>query len=240
MIKTLFIAGLNVRTDFHYQIMQDRSIPFVDSGVSNENCITIPFQEDEIFALKSVHSHLSLGQCEAIHTARLFFTKCICLNRLLLHASAVVTDKSAYLLTASGGCGKTTQAELWKHTIPNSFILSDDKPVVYFTENGAFVQSSPWSKYTCCANDFYKLNGIAVITKSCENRITEIQHDDRTTAILSQYPLRKHNNEKIFTSVTELLEKNNISVWQAFCEMTSQSSEMMYNKMKQTNTNVLV
>lgn len=194
--------------------------------------ITIPFEDKKILSLKKENPHLSLSQCEVIHTLRRFFFDSFRLNRFLIHASAVVTNGECFLLSGLGGEGKSTQAELWVNTISNSFVYCDDRPIIDFSPTGTFVYSSPWSKYSYSSNSSYPLKGIAIIHKSSTSQIEVIPRNMAASKLLSQYNFQGSEFIALNSVLQRYIEYNDISVWNAECCLSQQSSIMMYNIMK--------
>lgn len=66
-------------------------------------------------------------------------------GRFFLHASAVVVEGEAYLFSAPSGTGKSTHTALWRKLFPQSYILNDDKPVIWPTEEGITAWGTPFS-----------------------------------------------------------------------------------------------
>ena len=87
-------------------------------------------------------------------------------GRFYLHASAVVLDGRGYLFSAPSGTGKSTHTSLWLREFPGSFLLNDDKPVIWPQKDGITVWGSPFSgKTNLQVNQGVPLQGICFLKR---------------------------------------------------------------------------
>jgi hypothetical protein len=72
------------------------------------------------------------------------------LDRIPVHASAIVKDGGAVLFLGESGTGKSTQSGLWMRHIEGSWLLNDDSPLVRVASGEIYACGSPWSGKTHC------------------------------------------------------------------------------------------
>lgn len=96
---------------------------------------------------------------------------------LLIHASAVLFGRKAYLFQGKSGTGKSTHASLWTHNIPGAELLNDDHPVIRFSADGvAMAYGSPWSGKTHCYRNLCAPIGAFVrIVRASENGLRRLK-----------------------------------------------------------------
>ena len=109
-------------------------------------------------------------------------------NTLLFHGSAVAVDGKGYLFTASCGTGKSTHTRFWRETFGDRAIMvNDDKPFLKIAENGILMYGAPWSgKHGLDTNVCVPLQGICILTRGTENRITPLAPEDTLPLLLRQ------------------------------------------------------
>ena len=106
-------------------------------------------------------------------------------GRFYLHASAVVLNGYGYLFSAPSGTGKSTHTSLWLKEFPGSFLLNDDKPVIWAKEDGVTVWGSPFSgKTDLQVNRGVPLKGICFLKRGTENKIRRLREDEALAALL--------------------------------------------------------
>lgn len=81
-------------------------------------------------------------ESHAIH--RKIADSMILFNTILMHGSAISTNGNGYMIVAASGVGKTLRSNLWIETIPESFILNGDKPLVRILKDSVTVYGTPW------------------------------------------------------------------------------------------------
>ena len=109
-------------------------------------------------------------------------------NTLLFHGSAVAVDGKGYLFTAACGTGKSTHTRFWRETFGDRAIMvNDDKPFLKIAENGILMYGAPWSgKHGLDTNVCVPLQGICILTRGTENRITPLAPEDTLPLLLHQ------------------------------------------------------
>lgn len=106
------------------------------------------------------------------------------MERIVLHASAVLYQGKAYLFSAPSGGGKSTHAALWQSHF-GAEILNGDKVILYEGENGVMACGSPIAG----SSEIYKnktapVAALYLLKKAPHNRVTPIAS---RSAVLSLY-----------------------------------------------------
>ncbi len=112
------------------------------------------------------------GFFASLALCRAFCTDAIFMDVLLFHASAIMVDGGAYLVTAPSGTGKSTHFALWREVLgEKAVMINDDKPLLR-RENGIWrAFGSPWrGKHDLGAPISAPIRGICVLERG-ENRI---------------------------------------------------------------------
>jgi len=123
---------------------------------------------------------MNLAELEYVWTGIVFFEIALLHGMTALHASAVETKGFAVLFSAPSGTGKSTQARLWKETIPKCSIINDDKPLLEATEQGIFVHGTPWSgKDVVNKNKRVPLKAIVFVEQAAHDAVGELQPLER-------------------------------------------------------------
>lgn len=116
-----------------------------------------------------------LAELEYVWTGIVFFEIALLHGMTALHASAVETKGAAVLFSAPSGTGKSTQARLWKESIPKCTVINDDKPLLEPTEQGIFVHGTPWSgKDVVNKNKRVPLKAIAFVEQAAHDVVGEL------------------------------------------------------------------
>lgn len=107
-----------------------------------------------------------------------------------IHASAIVASGRAILFLGPSGTGKSTHARLWTQTIPSTWLLNDDNPIIRIPGPGADITvptayGSPWSGKTPCHLPLSApLSAIVRLSQDRENTFTPLSDTDAFTCIL--------------------------------------------------------
>lgn len=87
---------------------------------------------------------------------------------LLMHGAAIAAEGRCYIFTAPSGTGKTTHIRHWLRTVPGSFVINGDKPLIDVGQR--MVYGTPWSgKERMNVNTAVPLAGLIQLTRGDEN-----------------------------------------------------------------------
>ena len=91
---------------------------------------------------------------------------------LLIHASCVRHNGTAFPFIAKSGTGKSTHSNMWMNYIPETDLVNDDNPIIRIIDDKPFLYGSPWSgKTPCYRNLKAPLGAITRIKRASENKI---------------------------------------------------------------------
>ena len=100
-------------------------------------------------------------------------------GRLILHASAVLYHERAILFAAPSGGGKSTQAEIWEHSL-HAKVINGDKVILYDNGTNLIAYGSPIAGSSgIYRNICAPVAAIVQLEKGSENTITPMTMRDR-------------------------------------------------------------
>lgn len=99
-----------------------------------------------------------------------------CLKKTLaIHSSCVVYEGKAVLFLGESGTGKSTHTRLWRESIPGSFLLNDDSPIIKEEAGKIVVYGSPWSgKTPCYRSESFELKACVRLSQAPYNSISRL------------------------------------------------------------------
>lgn len=152
--------------------------PYLVTAVQNGSPdFKIEVTRGRIAILKIKHPGWSDDDIEYCYSGLDFNIEVVRRNAIVLHASAVVLEGSAYLFSADCGTGKSTHASLWVEYFQgrDCFILNDDKPAIRKTDGRYYAYGTPWSgKEDISINEKHPVRGLCFLERADINRIWRI------------------------------------------------------------------
>lgn len=220
------IAGLKVEMSPEFPRLKRQSEQYQSSG------------EPVLRLNPNLHSDYELCDCtdedrEYIVSSALFCSSIIPFGRFFLHASAVVLNGEAYLFSAPSGSGKSTHTALWLKQFSGSYILNDDKPVIYPKNKGVSVFGTPFAgKTDIQINHAVPLKAICFLSRGEENRIIPV-NDERAVALILNNTYRPKNigEMNILLDMIENVVKA-VDIFEMTCKNELAAAEMSYKAMK--------
>lgn len=173
------------------------------------------------------------GYLESLSIYRQIARKMLDFQGIVLHASVVELDGTAYAFAAKSGTGKSTHSLLWtQYFNGKAQIINGDKPLIRFIDNKCYVFGTPW-----CGKEGYNVNKKAVLNKICfleqgpENSIIKIDKNQAIKRIVTQLLLPENTNQA--TNFFDLLEKmiDSLDFYVLTCNTDISSVEICYNGM---------
>ncbi|MGM9554159.1 MAG: hypothetical protein ACI3V2_07615 [Faecousia sp.] len=106
-------------------------------------------------------------------------------DRLLLHASYILTDRGAILFTAPSGVGKSTQASLWRlHR--GAFIVNGDRAVLGLDGSVPMAYGFPVSGSSAdCHNRSAAVRAVVSLRQAPTNTIRRLQGSDCVRVLIN-------------------------------------------------------
>lgn len=222
------IAGLKVEMQAHFDRLKKQSEAYKASG---EPAFSI--NSDLYPILYSTLCECSDEQKEYIYSSAAFCREIIRHGRFFLHASAVVYEDAAYLFSAPSGMGKSTHTKMWLNEFDGSYILNDDKPVIFPDNDSIYVFGTPFAgKSDLQVNKKVKLKAICFLNQGSENKISRIT-GDRAIA----FTLNNTYRPKSFERMNLLLDMigqvvDNTDIFEMSCRKEPAAAIMSYKAMK--------
>lgn len=222
------IAGLKVEMQPQFDRLKRQSETYKSSGRPVIRLNPDLYGESIPKAYKNMD-----GKREYIYKGAQFCQKIIRHGRFFLHASAVVYNDEAYLFSAPSGMGKSTHTALWIKEFPGSYILNDDKPVIYPEKSGIYVWGTPFSgKTDLHVNRKVRLRAICFLKQGNENRITAIS-EERAIALTLNNTYRPKSGEEmnlLLDMIGQVVERADI--FEMSCRNEASAAEISYKAMK--------
>lgn len=222
------IAGLKVEMEPKFGRLMRQSESYRSSGEPVMIVRSDPYDEARV-----VMDRPSKEQQEYICCSAAFCRNIIPYGRFFLHASAVVYEGQAYLFSAPSGTGKSTHTAFWRKRFPESYILNDDKPVIWPGEDGITVWGSPFAgKTNLQVNRGVPLKAICFLKQGRENHIWQVT-EDYALALMLNNTYRPGSNEQM-NRLLDMMEQvvTQTKIYEMSCTRELQAAELSYEKMK--------
>ena len=137
------IAGLKVEMEPRFGRLTRQCQAYLSSG---KPVMTV--KPDPVDEVRAGMDRYPEEEREYICCSAAFCRGIIGQGRFFLHASAVVYEGAAYLFSGPSGTGKSTHTALWRELFPQSYILNDDKPVIWPEKGKISAWGTPFSGRT--------------------------------------------------------------------------------------------
>lgn len=222
------IAGLKVKMEPKYGRLKRQSASYASSGVP-----VLEVKPDPKDAASQVVARLSEEEREYICCSAAFSRGIVEHGRFFLHASAVAYQGEAYLFSAPSGTGKSTHTGLWRKQFPGSFLLNDDKPVLWPREESITAWGTPFAgKTDLQVNLGVPVKGICFLTQGRENRIRKLPETEALAQMLNNTWRPEHNGS--MERLLDLMEQviNHVPIFQMECTTQPEAARLSYGVMK--------
>lgn len=222
------IAGLKVEMEPRFDRLKRQSDAYKSSG---EPDLHLDFDVRGCAdTLTTIYSDEDL---EYIYSSAKFCRDIIKYGRFFLHASAVVYNGEAYLFSAPSGVGKSTHTALWLKEFPGSYILNDDKPVIFPSKGGVSVWGTPFAgKTDLQLNREVPLRAICFLRQGEKNNISPVSEDAATALILANtYRPKTCEDMSLLLDMTDRVLAET-AVFEMSCTRQREAAITAYNAMK--------
>lgn len=225
------IAGLKVEMEPKYERLRKQSEMYQSSEVFGEAVIKVqPDPQDEA---QVVMNRPSEEEREYICCSAAFCRNIVPYGRFFLHASAVVHEGEAYLFAAPSGTGKSTHTALWRERFPDSYILNDDKPVIWTEKEQVTAWGTPFAgKSNLQVNRGVPLKGICFLQQGSENRIRRME-EDKALALMLNHTWRPGKREEM-NLLLDMIEQvvAQVAIYEMYCTKDREAVELSSRVMK--------
>ena len=222
------IAGLKVEMEPKFGRLTRQSDSYRSSGEPVMMIKPDPYDEIHVSTDRPLEEEREYICCSAA-----FCRSIIEHSRFFLHASAVVYEGEAYLFSAPSGTGKSTHTALWRRSFPGSYILNDDKPVIWPEKERITVWGTPFSgKTDLQVNRGVPLKGICFLKRGSENQIRQVT-EDHALALMLNNTWRPRDNGRM-NLLLDMMEQvvEQINVYEMSCTTDPEAAEFSYRVMK--------
>ena len=222
------IANLKVEMDPKYERLMRQSASYESSGAPVIRIAPDPNDESRV-----VMSSPSEEEREYICCSAAFCRKIVRHGRFFLHASAVVYEGEAYLFSAPSGTGKSTHTAFWRELFPGSYILNDDKPVIWPKEERITVWGSPFAgKTNLQVNKGVPLKGICFLKQGNENQMQQVT-EDHALALMLNNTWRPRSNEEM-NLLLDMIEQvvSRVTIYEMSCTRELEAAKLSCRVMK--------
>ena len=222
------IAGLKLEMEPKYGRLLRQSESYRSSG--DPVMIVTPDPRD---AARVVMERPSEEEREYICCSAAFCRNIVDYGRFFLHASAVVYEEEAYLFSAPSGMGKSTHTALWRKLFPESYILNDDKPVIWPGKEQMMVWGTPFAgKTNLHVNRAVPLKGLCFLKQGSENHIRPVAEDEALALMLNN-TWRPASNDRM-NLLLDMIEQvvTQVNIYEMSCTRELEAAKLAYSVMK--------
>lgn len=222
------IAGLKIEMEPKFSRLTKQCESYISSG---EPVITVkPDPRDEA---RTEMISSSEEEREYICCSAAFCRGILGQGRFFLHASAVVSEGEAYLFSGPSGTGKSTHTALWRTLLPESYILNDDKPVIWPEQERITAWGTPFSgKTDLQVNRGVPLKGICFLKQGDENRIRPLAASEALARMLNN--TWRPRDSRSMEQLLDLLEQvvSRVRLYEMCCTNDPEAAKLAYTVMK--------
>ena len=225
------IAGMPVCYDAVYPTLRKHSAQY--RCEPTPDAVRLHVSQAQIEQIRESTPLLTDDLREYMLVGKAFYEYLISVGGMMLHASAVVVDDSAYLFSAPSGTGKSTHTTLWLRRFPDAYILNDDKPALFFQDGQVCAAGTPFSgKFDISVNRTVRLRAIAFIERSETNRIEQIPEKRGLYELLNQTarPDSVELYQKLLQNVAAILTRT--PIYKLYCNMDDDAATVAYEAMR--------
>ena len=222
------IAGLKVEMEPRFGRLTRQCQAYLSSG---KPVMTV--KPDPVDEVRAGMDRYPEEEREYICCSAAFCRGIIGQGRFFLHASAVVYEGAAYLFSGPSGTGKSTHTALWRELFPQSYILNDDKPVIWPEKGKITAWGTPFSgKTQLQMNRGVPLRGICFLKQARENRIRPVAETEALALILNNTwrPKDDKTMNLLLNGIQQVVEE--IPIFELSCTRDPEAAQLSYATMK--------
>ncbi len=224
------IAGLTVEYDCRYELLESRSKKYLCDEKKAQ--IKLSLDDDYYISRRKMLPGVPDSEIEYMGMGTAFYKELLSYEGMMLHASAVALDGSAFLFSAPSGTGKSTHTQGWLRVFDKAEIINDDKPAIRKIDGRYYAFGTPFSgKYDINLNKGVCVRAICFLDRG-KNKINHLDYQSAVTPLFNQ-TIRPDDESKmdlLCQRVEDVL--NHIDFYSMFCDRSDEAVKMAYNMMK--------
>ncbi len=163
-----------------------------------------------------------------------FAEKVLCFNAVVIHASAICVDNSAFLFSAVGGTGKSTHTGFWRDMLSKKKVdyINDDKPLLRIKDNNVLTYGTPFSgKTDRNSNICVPLKAICFLKQDKKNWIGRLSERSAFTKFVAQTLRGLPRNMRTELEETVHIIVNKIPMYEMGCKAEIAAANISYQVM---------
>lgn len=239
MIKNIKLAGIPIEIHTLFDSLRNTELYETDEKPAftvktNERDIAAERQKSMAEAAYEgiVYPGYSPAELENTAVYRKIAAKLPEYDAFVFHGSAVAVGDRAYLFTAKSGTGKTTHTNLWLKTIPGSYVVNGDKPILRIFDGKPYVCGTPWmgkEGYGC--NATVLLSALCFLNRGDKNSIEKTDFGKIFPRLIGQ-SYRPENGELLVKTIKCLeIIGHSVPMYELFCNMDDEAATVAFNGM---------
>ncbi len=200
------IAGLRIQIENQYPFTTKFCEEYLSDNQSAPADITARVTEEELAAEREASPGFSEGYIENICLYRSICVQLPRAQRMLLHASILQYDGTAYAFLGRSGTGKSTHTRLWLKNLTPTSVVNGDKPILEY-KNGEFIAyGTPWmGKERWGEKTSAPLKGLCFLEQAKVNQIRKLSCSEISSRLFTQILLPQEEENAVAT--LELADK---------------------------------
>lgn len=231
------IAGLKVRIEVPSALAEQLGKNYLDA-FEGEPDITLDVPAERKLMRPKDRIDGS-DEFDYLDLGKIFYRKLLDFDGLYLHASAIVMDGKAYLITAPPGTGKSTHTRLWLQHFgqDRAVIINDDSPALRWVDGAFHAFGTPWSGGTRInTNLSAPVQGIALIQRAEKNSIALALMNECIPMLLSQTLFR--GDLARLARFLDLVERlvTQVPIYNLACNMEPSAAALAHRVMSEAKT----
>lgn len=181
------IAGLRVLLENQHEYTTKFCRTFLSEDQDSPADLIARVTQEEFNEEKEQSPNFSDGYIENICLYRSICAQIPVMNRMLLHASVLSFNGSAYAFLGRSGTGKSTHSRLWGQYIHGVGVVNGDKPILEYKDGGFIAYGTPWrGKENWGGKGNVPLRGLCFLEQAKENSIRKLTPAETSSRLFSQ------------------------------------------------------
>lgn len=227
------IAGIKTEYEPRFNLLRERSREYEADFGEEETEIRLKLSDEFLDAQLKLYPNLTKEEHEYMWMGEGFCREALFYGGVVLHASCVEKDGTAYLFSAKSGTGKSTHTHLWLSEIPGTRIINDDKPLIILRDGRFYACGTPFSGKTDeNVNECVPVRAITFLHRSEENSVKRIKPSAAVPLFIAQTvnPASEKYADKMLSNTSDVLMS--VPVFSLGCNKNSGTGKFVYEEIE--------